>query len=331
LYYTISYLLFVFSLGFIITFILTPIIAKIMKNYNKVGIDIHKVEKPKIPEICGLAILIGTILTAIFLIFLNIQNKVDYISFILCGMIAGMIGFYDDLKSLRANKKAVLTAFACIPIFLLGTYHPYPILPFIGGVRLTIVYPILIPFAIAIPSNAINMMDVFNGSMTGTCAIISFTMIICLFLVGKFECALLATVLLGCLLAFYFYNKYPAKVFSGDTGSLFIGTSIGSLAVIGNIEVATVVALFPHIMNAFYGLATVGKLYERKDLKIRPTRLLPNNKLDITDEIKAPMTLARIILAREPLEEYKVVRIMILLTLFSSILAIITQIIILVM
>ena len=138
------------------------------------GEDIHKVEKPKIPEICGLAILIGTILTVIFLIFLNIQNKVDYISFILCGMMAGMIGFYDDLKNLGANKKAVLTAFACIPIFLLGTYHPYPILPFIGGVRLTIVYPILIPFAIAIPSNAVNMMDVFNGSMTGTCAIISF-------------------------------------------------------------------------------------------------------------------------------------------------------------
>ncbi|KON28357.1 hypothetical protein AC481_01875 [miscellaneous Crenarchaeota group archaeon SMTZ-80] len=330
MYNNIFYLLTVFFLGFIITFILTPIIAKIMKKFNKVGVDIHKLEKPGIPEICGLSILISMILTTAILISFNTQNALEYFSYILVGIIAGMIGFYDDLASLGANKKAILTAFACIPILLLGTYHPHPILPFIGGVRLTIVYPILLPFALAVPSNAVNMMDVFNGSMTGTCAIISSTMIVCLLLVGKIQCALLATALFGCLLAFYIYNKYPARVFSGDTGSLFIGASIGTLAIIGNIEVATVVALFPHIMNAFYGLATVGKLYERRELKSRPTKLLPNAKLDVTDEIKAPMTLARIILAREPLEEYKVVRIMLILTMISSILAIITQIIILV-
>lgn len=331
MYNNIFYLLIAFILGFIITFILTPIIAKIMKNFNKVGVDIHKLEKPEIPEICGLSILISMILTIAILISLNTQNVLEYISFILAGIIAGMIGLYDDLTSLGANKKAILTASACIPILLLGTYNPYPILPFIGGVRLTIIYPILLPFALAVPSNAVNMMDVFNGSMIGTCAIISFTMIICLVLVGEIQCALLATALLGCLLAFYIYNKYPARVFSGDTGSLFIGASIGSLAIIGNIEVATVVALFPYIMNAFYGLATVGKLYERREMKSRPTKLLPNAKLDVTDEEKSPMTLARIILAREPLEEYKVVRIMFMLTLISSILAIITQIIILVM
>jgi UDP-N-acetylglucosamine--dolichyl-phosphate N-acetylglucosaminephosphotransferase len=302
-----------------------------MRNFNKVGIDIHKLEKPEIPEICGLSILISMIITTAILISFNTQNVLDYISFIFAGIIAGMIGFYDDLTNLGANKKTILTASACIPIFLLGTYHPYPILPFIGGVRLTIVYPILLPFALAVTSNAVNMMDVFNGSMAGTCAIISFTMTICLLLVGEIQCALLATVLLGCLLAFYIYNKYPARAFSGDTGSLFIGASIGSLAIIGNIEVATVVVLFPHVMNAFYGLATVGKLYERREMKNRPTKLLPNGKLDVTDERKAPMTLARIILARAPLEEYKVVRIMFILTLISSILAIITQIIILVM
>lgn len=330
MYFNIFSLILITSIGFITTFILTPIIARIMKNFHIVGVDVHKLTRPEVPEMCGLSIVIGMTLSIIVLILMNPQHIYEYIAIILCGMIAGIIGFVDDLRNLGASTKAFLTAFSCMPILLLGTYHPYPVLPFLGGVRLTIVYPILLPFALAVPSNAVNMMDVFNGSMTGTCAIISFVMILCLILTGRFEHALVASALLGCLIAFYLFNKYPSKVFTGDTGSLFIGSSIGSLAIIGSVELATVVALFPHIMNAFYGLTSVGKLYERKELKNRPTRLLPNGKLDITEDTNAPMTLTRIILAKGPLEEYKVVRIMLQLTLISSILAVITQLIVLV-
>ena len=59
--------------------------------------------------------------------------------------------------------------------------------------------------------------------------------------------------LLAVLLAFYYFNRYPAKVFDGDTGSLAVGAALGALAILGRIETVVVVALIPHIMNAFYG------------------------------------------------------------------------------
>jgi len=307
---------------------LTPIIARVMVHFNRVGIDVHKTERPEIPEMCGLSIVIGMTASVAVLILISPQHKVEFLYFILSIIVAGIIGFIDDLKSLGAKVKPILTAFSCVPILIAGMYYPYPELPFIGGVRLTIVYPLLLPFAFAVPANAVNMMDVFNGSMTGTCGIISLALIACLILTGNFEYAIIASILFGCIMAFHLFNKYPAKVFAGDTGSLFIGASIGALAVVGRIEVAAVVALIPFIMNAFYGLTTVGRLFERKELKSRPTKMLEDERLDVTSGKKAPLTLARIILAKEPLREHKIVKIMLILTLISSTLAILTQLII---
>jgi len=314
----------VFMTGFLLTYLLTPIIAKIMSYFNKTGIDVHKLDKPKIPEACGISIIISMTVSVILLILLFPQFGTEFLAFIISGLIAGVIGFIDDLKGLGARMKPFLTAFSCIPILILGTYNPYPILPFIGKVRLTLVYPFLLPFALAVPANAVNMMDVFNGSMTATSGIILFTLFTCLMLAGKLEYAALALALLGCLIAFYLFNRYPAKVFAGDTGSLFIGASIGALAILGSIELVVIVALMPYIMNAFYGLSTVGRLYERRELKSRPIKLINNGKLAITKDKKAPMTLARLILVRGSLKEYEIVRKMCTLTAIASILAIIT-------
>ena len=295
-----------------------------MFYFNKTGIDVHKLDKPKIPEACGISIIVAMTVSVILLILLFPQFRTEFLAFIISGLIAGVIGFIDDLTNLGARMKPFLTAFSCIPILILGTYNPYPILPFIGKVRLTLVYPLLLPFALAVPANAVNMMDVFNGSMTGTSSIILFTLFACLMLAGKLEYAALALALLGCLIAFYLFNRYPAKVFAGDTGSLFIGASIGALAILGSIELVVIVALMPYIMNAFYGLSTVGRLYERRELKSRPIKLINNGKLAVTKDKKAPITLVRLILARGPLKEYEIVKKMCILTAIASILAIIT-------
>ncbi len=318
------------SLGFLLTYALTPIIAKVMVHFRRVGIDVHKIEKPEIPEMCGLSIVIGMTTSVAILILIYPMYRVEFSYFILSTIIAAIIGFIDDLRSLGAKLKPFLTAFSCVPILIAGIYFPYPALPFIGRTRLTIIYPLLLPFAFAVPANAVNMMDVFNGSMTGTCSIISLALIACLLLSGRFEYAVVASAMFGCIIAFYLFNKYPAKAFAGDTGSLFIGASIGALAVVGQIEVAAVVALIPNIMNAFYGLTTVGRLFERKELKYRPTVMLKDGRLDATRYKRAPLTLARMILAKEPLNEFGIVKIMLLLTLISSILAVLTQLIILV-
>ena len=252
------------------------------------------------------------------------ERLAETAAFIGVVLIAGIIGIVDDLRPLGARIKPLLTAISCVPILILQTYNPYPVIPLLGPVRLTLVYPVLIPIAIAVTSNAVNMMDVMNGSMPGTVSIISLAITGILFVSGATAPASLAAGLLAAMLAFYYFNRYPAKVFSGDTGSLGVGAALGALSILGRIEAVMIVALIPQIMNAFYGLASVKGLRERREIRERPTKLLDNGKLEASSDKRAPITLARLILATGPLGEKEIVRGMMFLTAVSSVLAALT-------
>lgn len=315
---------FVFMVTFLVTFTATPAVARAMKRRGITGKDVHKLSMVRIPEMGGLAILLGlTFGTTSYVIFFPNFAR-EAIAFLGTVLIAGGIGVVDDLHPLGARVKPVLTAFACLPILLLRTYDPVAVIPLIGTVRLTIVYPLLIPLAIAVTSNSVNMMDVMNGSMAGTVAIIAAALSAILFASANAQSASLAVALLAAMLAFYYFNRFPAKVFGGDTGSLAVGAALGAISILGRIETVVIVALIPHIMNAFYGLASVGGLRERREISHRPIRLLRNGLLEASTRKDAPVTMARLILAGGPLSESEIVKGMIVLTTVSSLLALLT-------
>jgi hypothetical protein len=188
----------------------------------------------------------------------------------------------------------------------------------------------LIPLAIAIPANAVNMMDVFNGVMPIT----SILMFVALLIVSLFLMAagvpgaelgvLLSAVMIGALIAYYAFNRYPAKVFAGDTGSLAVGAAIGAVAIMGRVEIMAIVALLPAIMNAFYSLVSIGGLLERRQMKARPTIFQEDGTLAASQDPNAPLTLTRLVLARGPMAEQRITLSLATLTLASSILAILT-------
>ena len=310
-----------FIATFIATFAATPIVAKLMRSRGITGVDIHKLAKSEVPEMCGLAILIGLAVGSIAYCLTMPLAVREAAAFIGTVLIAGAIGIIDDLHPLGARIKPVLTAFTSVPILILGTYVPYPEIPLYGPVRLTIVYPILIPIALAVTSNSINMMDVMNGAMPGTVAIVAFTMVGILLWAGELRTATLAGGLLAAMLAFFYFNRYPSKVFDGDTGSLSVGAALGALAILGRVEAVMVVALIPQIMNSFYGLSSVRGLRERREIRQRPTQLLDNGMLQASNVKGAPVTLARLILSAGPMGEKEVVRAMMILTAVSSLLA----------
>ncbi len=321
---SIASIAFVFMVTFLVTFTATPAVAKAMRRRGITGRDVHKRSTVRIPEMCGLAILLGlTIGTASYVVLFPHFAR-EAVAFLGTVLIAGGIGVVDDLRPLGARVKPVLTALACLPILLLRTYDPVAVIPLIGTVRLTIVYPLLIPLAIAVTSNAVNMMDVMNGSMAGTVAIIAVALTAILFASGNVQSASFAVALLAAMLAFYYFNRLPAKVFGGDTGSLAVGAALGAISILGRIETVVIVALIPHIMNAFYGLASVGGLRERREIRLRPIRLLRNGLLEASSRKDAPVTVARLILAGGPLSEGEVVKGMIVLTGVSSLLAVLT-------
>jgi len=310
--------------GFIVSLLSMPLVMKFMKKKGIVGIDVHKKSKPVIPEMGGIAVIIGIAASVTIASVLTPEKTRLLLSFLASTLIAGVVGAIDDLKPLSARVKPFLTLFSGMPILMLCTYDPRgPIFPIIGRTRLTIVYPILIIVALAVTSNAVNMMDPFNGTMSGTCTVITVTLLISSFILGRNDGILLSLCILGPLLVLYLFNRYPAKVFPGDVGSLSVGAALGAIAILGHLEAVAIVAFAPQIMNGFYGLSTMGRLYERREAA-RPVMLLDDERLMATPDPEAPLTLARIILARGPLYEYEAARVIIILSIISGILAIFT-------
>jgi UDP-N-acetylglucosamine--dolichyl-phosphate N-acetylglucosaminephosphotransferase len=305
---------------------MTPFLRK-MKKVGVVGRDAHKLDHPMITEMGGVQMILGILGGTVIGILLMPEKLAIFASNFFTILIAGIIGAIDDLKPLNAKIKPFLTLFACIPILVLGTYTPSIAFPFIGNTRLTIVYPLLIPVVMAVTSNAVNMMDPFNGVMSGTCSVITISCLISALILGRKEAVILSMSLLGVLLAFYYFNRYPSKVFSGDVGSLSIGAALGALAIIGRLELIAVIAFMPQIMNAFYGLSSMGKLYERREVA-RPTKLLDDGRMTARMDTRAPLTLARFILARGPLFEKDIVKIFLMISAFSGFLAIFTAVLI---
>jgi len=198
-----------------------------------------------------------------------------------------------------------------------------PVLPFIGRLRLTIVYWLLLPFAIAVPSNAVNMMDVFNGVMSGCTCMASLALLIASIILGRIEAAVICSSLFGSLLAFYYYNRYPARIFSGDVGSLSIGAAIGAVSIIGGLEVVGVTVLMPFIMNAFHSLRSLGGLLERREISVRPISVGANGVLKANLSMEAPSTLANLFLRKGPATEIELVKCYHLMEAVSCVLAVI--------
>jgi len=268
----------IFSLGFLTVLLGMPPALKELKKRGIVGTDVHKLSRPFIPEMGGIVIVAGLMVSVFTGVLLRPEKTKLLLSFIGTVIISGIIGAIDDVYTLNARLKPLLTFLASFPILILQTYTPSIVFPLIGGTRLTKVYPLLVPVVMAVTSNAVNMMDPFNGVMSGSCSIITLTLLISALLLGLSDAALLCTSLLGVLIAFYYFNRYPSKIFSGDVGSLSVGGAIGAISILGRLEVVAVVAFMPQIMNAFYGLSTIGRLYERREVA-RPTKLLEDGRM----------------------------------------------------
>jgi len=321
------------ALSFTSTFIVMPLIMKLMFKFGKIGVDVHKPNKPDVPEMCGLGMLIGLLVTVTVLLKMEFNPKI--LAFTLTAITAAIIGIIDDLIILKAKVKTLLTILCFIPIALTALAYPSEIIlgrpraPLIGGFRLTIVYWMLLPFAIAIPANAVNMMDTYNGVMSGGCALISTSLLISSIILGQLDEAVMSAIILGITLAFYYYNKYPARAFAGDVGSLMIGASIGSIAVLGRMEIIGITVLMPFIMNAFHSLRSIGGLLERREIYERPVKVV-GEYIEANLNPKAPKTLANLILRKGRATELELIRAYHALCFISSIMGIITALLMMV-
>ncbi|MFH1783001.1 MAG: MraY family glycosyltransferase [Candidatus Omnitrophota bacterium] len=214
------YLLFV---SFVVTFMCLPVSIGIS---NSLGIFSRpkKGERKGLPCLGGLAIFVGFLIA--ILIFYRSVIGLNYKIFgliISSGLII-LLGFLDDAKDLPPLMKIMIEVVAIIFLIMSGVSTKIVFLPmWLNGI-LTIVWMLLI-------INAFNLLDIADGLAAGLAVIVSGTLLIIALVKGDIFSSLVLIALIGSSLGFLMRNHPPAKLYMGDTGSLFIGFIVGAIAI----------------------------------------------------------------------------------------------------
>lgn len=309
------------AVSFLIVFFITPAFIEYLTRKGRVVVDYHKPGKPMVPRPAGPVLLIGIVISEIILYFLILDVKI--ISVLLTTIIAFIIGYIDDLKTMPGWFKPAALILAAIPIIVLGTHGNYLGLIF-DSAFIPILYILLILSIIPIVGNTINSIDVFNGVATGFIIITMIPLLVAVVLFSNTNVFLIGLPLLFGSIAMYQYHKFPSKIFLGDSGTLLLGSMYAALSIVGNSEIIGVIALLPAVMNSFLFLSSVKKIVEHRQVKTRPVTICDDFRLMASKDSSAPATLVRLILARGPLSEQEIITRIFILATFSSILAIIS-------
>ena len=301
---------------------------------GRVGDDVHKVPPTKVPFPAGPLLFAGAVAGEGMVYLLS--GSLVPLAVIGAAAVAFAIGLVDDLYVMGPKTKPLLLILAGMPLVVLylaghHVYLPAVSFPILGATseHFTI-YSILAVAGFPIVANAFNMMDSFNGQVSGFSLLTSIALLVAAALRGLKSGS--ATGAAGVLplvaisAAFLVFNRYPSRAFDGDSGALMLGAMYAALAITGGVEIAAIVAILPAILNSFYVLSSLRGFVERRKVRTRPTRLGDDGRLYASFEPGAPVTIVRMLLLDGPLGEKELVRDILALTAFACLLSVVTSV-----
>ncbi len=233
------------GIAFIAALLLTPLVIRFAYRIRAVDQPNHrKVHSQAMPRIGGLAIFGAFLVGYAFL-----QPADEHsLSIMLGATLIILTGFLDDLLDITPKAKLLGQILAALLVVWGGLQIEFINLPFFGELNFGIFsIPITVLWIVGI-TNAINLIDGLDGLAAGVSAIALITMSIMAVIMGDVFVASTAALLAASSIGFLFYNFHPAKIFMGDTGSLFLGYMISVLALLGFKNVAVLSLIIPVIM-----------------------------------------------------------------------------------
>ena len=267
-----------FMLAFMTTFVITPYTIQWAKKLGAVDKpkDERKIHTKTMPRLGGLAIIIGFIVSIIYLlIILNIEKSINLyednmyiklIGFFIGGIIIGAVCFIDDLKDLPPLVKLAAQIVSAIIVVCFGLRIENMNIPFLYKVGLPNAFSIILTIGwIVGVTNAINLIDGLDGLSSGVALISCVSMLIIFAINGSPIIAiLLITALAGALSGFLPFNFNPAKTFMGDAGSNFLGYCLSVISIFGVAKTYTLIVIVaPLIVLGLPVLDTVIAIFRR--------------------------------------------------------------------
>ena len=255
-------ILLIVGVTFLFTVLFVPIVGKIATFLGALDIpNARKVHKNPIPRLGGIGIYAGFLLG--YMIFG--EQSIQMNAVLIGSIIIIITGIFDDLKPIPAKYKFLgqLAGAAVIPLYggiLLKDISAFGLYIDFGMLS----YPITIIFIVAI-INCINLIDGLDGLSAGISSIYFITIGIIAILLNNSTGldVILTFIMLGSTLGYLWHNFYPAKIFMGDSGSMFLGYIIAVIALLGFKNVTLTSFVVPILLLAIPILDTLFAILRR--------------------------------------------------------------------
>ena len=266
-----------------VSFLITAIAGKLLipalvrlkagQSIKEIGPAWH-MTKQGTPTMGGLMFIIGIGLTIVVLGWRRMMaGEFVHLYVYLFALVFGLIGYLDDFQKVKRHQNTGLTAlqkfvlqlaaavaFLCLMRYE-GMLSPNLYIPF-WNTHLVLPWPVYLVFAAFVivgTVNAVNITDGLDGlSSSVTLPVAVFFAVMAAIWPGFAQLGTFAAAMAGGLCGFLLYNHYPAKVFMGDTGSLFLGGAVAALAFAYDMPLVLILVGFVYICETLSDIIQVG-------------------------------------------------------------------------
>jgi len=276
--------------AFLITFFAIPAWIKRAKKAGLEGKDMNKHEKPDVAEAGGVVVMLGFVIAVCVYIamktfyFKTSENLAEIFALISSLIIISFIGIIDDILGwkigLSKRVRLFIVLFGAVPLMVINAGNSSINIPFLGALNFGWIYPlVIIPLGIVGASTTFNFLAGYNGLEAGQGIIIISALSFVAYFTGTTWVALIGLCMVFSLLAFWIFNKYPARVFPGDVITYPIGAMIAIMAILGNMEIIAILFFIPYILEVI--LKSRGKLKKESFARVNKDNSLemPYNKI----------------------------------------------------
>jgi UDP-GlcNAc:undecaprenyl-phosphate/decaprenyl-phosphate GlcNAc-1-phosphate transferase len=242
----------VFAISLILTLLLSPVARRIALSVGAVDKPSkRKVHKKIIARFGGLSIFISFLIAMLFGmnfhglygISFSARDISGLVGVMVGGALITVIGLIDDMKGLSAFEKLIGQIFASGVAVYFGVQILYVSTPFYKLAMLGAWAPILTVMWMVAITNAMNLIDGLDGLACGITVIAAAALFIVALKMGQMDSALILCALCGVGIGFLRFNFFPASIFLGDSGSLFLGFALACASIVGVLKSTLVIAL----------------------------------------------------------------------------------------
>jgi len=252
------------AIAFVIAFAATPLSILISRRAGVIDVprDDRRMHEDPVPRLGGIAIFLSFFVCTLILRalisegYIPDQDAAEMLGKLQAILIAGvfifLLGIIDDTKGMRARFK-LLGQIGCAALaFALGVRIPAVTVfgwQLLGedGAGMFISFIITVVWLVAI-TNMINLIDGLDGLASGVVGIAALAIAYSAYINGYPAAGFAMAIIAGAALGFLPFNFYPAKVFMGDSGAMFLGFVLASVSIMSPAKGATIVAIIAPVI-----------------------------------------------------------------------------------